>query len=402
MKGGRSKKAIGRKGDSGEGSGAGNSARTKMRRRLPIVVAVLILTMVGAWGAGSAGLPWILRDYVNGALDKNLRYAGRIGKVQVHLWRGAYSVQDVRISKISGNVPVPFFTAERVDFAIQWRGLINRRLVGQMHLERPELNFVDAPDGGQTGADGAWLQMIQDLFPFTINRAVVSDGSIHFRAFKEKAPVDVYLSEVDATIDNLSNIHDDTNPLVATVQAKGLAMDQADFEFKMTLDPSSYRPTFHLATRILGLDVTAINDLALAYGKFDFKSGWLDFVLEMEAKEGRLVGYAKPLFRDLEVFSLEEDLEGGNPIQFLWQALLGATTAVLENPPRDQFGTLIPFSGDLSGTTTAEILATVANVLRNAFVRAYLPRLEPGTQMPDELEFEEAEFIDALATGDSP
>jgi hypothetical protein len=78
------------------------------------------------------------------------------------------------------------------------------------------------------------------------------------------------------------------------------------------------------------------------------------------------------------------------------------TTAVLENPSRDQFGTLIPFSGDLSGTTTADIFATVGNVLRNAFVRAYLPRLEPGPQMPYGIEFEAAEFVDALATGDSP
>jgi hypothetical protein len=402
MKGGRTRNVKGKEGDAGEGRKVEGSARASRRRRLPMVVAVLILALIGAWAAGSAGLPWIVRDYVNAALDKNVRYAGRIGKVQVHLWRGAYSVEDVRISKLSGNVPVPFFTAERVDFSIQWRALWNRRLVGQMHFERPELNFVDAPDGGQTGADGAWLQMIRDLFPFTINRAVVSDGSIHFRAFKERAPVDVYLSEVEAIIDNLSNIHDETNPLVATVQAAGLVMDQADFEFKMTLDPFSYRPTFHLATRILGLDVTTINDLALAYGKFDFKAGWLDFVLEMEAKEGRVVGYAKPLFRDLEVFNLAEDVKSGNPLQLLWQALLGVTTAVLKNPPRDQFGTLIPFSGDLSGTTTADILAAVGNLLRNAFVRAYLPRLEPGPPMPDGIEFEAAEFTDALATGDSP
>jgi len=31
----------------------------------------------------------------------------------------------------------------------------------------------------------------------------------------------------------------------------------------MRLDPSSYRPTFHMAARLLGLDVTKINDLLL-------------------------------------------------------------------------------------------------------------------------------------------
>jgi hypothetical protein len=58
-------------------------------------------------------------------------------------------------------------------------------------------------------------------------------------------------------------------------------------------------------------------------------------------------------------------------LQFFWQALVGVTTTGLRNRPRDQFGTLIPFSGDLTATTQADILATIGNVLRNAFVRAY-------------------------------
>src|SRR5204862_4512588 len=124
----------------------------------------------------------------------------------------------------------------------------------------PEMNFVDAPSEGetQTGAGAPWLQMIKDLFPFKINSAVVKNGSIHFRAFKGEKPLDVYLSQVEASIDNLTNIRDETNPLVSTVHATALVMDQAKFEYKMTLDPFSYRPTFHMGTRLLGLDVTKL------------------------------------------------------------------------------------------------------------------------------------------------
>jgi len=45
-------------------------------------------------------------------------------------------------------------------------------------------------------------------------------------------------------------------------------------------------------------------------------------------------------------------------------------TAAFKNFPRDQFGTPIPFTGDASGTTTMDILATIGNILHNAFVRA--------------------------------
>jgi hypothetical protein len=367
-------------------------------------VGIVLLALVGLAAVGRAILPWAVRDYVNRTLDRNPLYHGQIGKVRIHLWRGAYSIQDVRISKVSGNVPVPFFAAPRVDFALEWDALWHRRLVGRVLMQQPELNFVDAPTEGetQTGAGGAWLQLIRDLFPFRINRAIIQNGSVHLRAFQTEKPLDVYLSDVDATIDNLGNIRDFTTPLAATVQARALAMEQAKLDFKMTLDPFSYRPTFHLALRLLGLDVTRLNELALAYGKFDFKRGWFDLVIEADAKEGQLSGYVKPLFRDLKVFDLAKDLEGANVIQAFWQALVGAVTGLLKNQPRDQFGTLIPFSGDYSRTTNTDILATIGNMLRNAFVRAYLPRLESGQESVDGLQFEAPDITDPISAGDVP
>jgi hypothetical protein len=203
------------------------------------------------------------------------------------------------------------------------------------------------------------------------------------------------------TIDNLTNIRDETNPLLATIQARALAMDQAKLQFKMTLDPFSYRPTFHFGVRLLGLDVTKINDLSLNYGKFDFKRGWFDLVVEADAKEGQIAGYVKPLFRDVKIFSLTEDLKGGNVVQTFWQALVGAAIGLLKNQPRDQFGTLIPFSGDLSQATSANIFAAIANVLRNAFVRAYLPRLESGSESVGGLKFEPPDITDPITAGDT-
>jgi len=390
----------------GKKDNAASKSRRKRhspRRRWRILgIVLLVLIILGT--VARAVLPWMVHDYVNRTLDRNPLYKGTIGKVQIHLWRGAYSIHEVKISKVTGNVPVPFFSAPRVDFALEWDALAHRRVVGRVLMQQPELNFVDAPSEGesQTGGGGAWLQMIRDLFPFRINRAIVADGSVHFRAFQTVKPVDVYLSHVDATIDNLGNIRDQTNPLVATVQARALAMEQARLDFKMTLDPFSYRPTFHFAMRLLGLDVTKINDLALAYGRFDFKRGWFDLVVEADAKEGQLAGYVKPLFRDLKVFSLTKDLEGGNVIQAFWQALVGAVTSLLKNQPRDQFGTLIPFTGDLSRTTNADILATIGNMLRNAFVRAYLPRLESGQESVGDLQFEPPDITDPISAGDTP
>src|SRR5207248_2835817 len=180
-----------------------------------------------------------------------------------------------------------------------------------------------------------------------------------------------------------------------------LVMDQAKIEYRMKLDPFSYRPTFHLVVRLLGLDVTKINDLALTYGKFDFKRGWFDLVLETDSKEGQITGYVKPLFRNLKVFSLTQDIKEDNVLQFFWQALVGLTTQVLKNQPRDQFGTLIPFRGDMTAPAT-DIFATIGNVLRNAFIRAYLPKLQNGAADAGGMQFDPPTIEDPISAGDLP
>jgi hypothetical protein len=331
-------------------------------------------------------------------------YQGKIGPIQVHLWRGAYSIRDVSITKTTGNVPVPFFVSKKLDFSLQWDALWHRRVVGQLLIEQPELNFVDAgsEDESQSGAGAPWLQMIRDLFPFKINSAVVRDGSVHFRAFNKKQPVDVYLSQVEGRIENLGNIRNETTPLVAKVSATALVMDQAKLQLEISLDPFSYRPTFHLAVQLLGLDVTKLNDLALAYGKFDFKRGWFDLVIQADSEEGRVSGYVKPLFRNLKVFSLTQDIKEDSVLQFFWQALVGFVTEVFKNQPRDQFGTLIPFTVDASGGASPDILATIGNILRNAFVRAYLPRLENPKATEERIIFEPPDISEAVSPTQTP
>jgi hypothetical protein len=278
---------------------------------------------------------------------------------------------------------------------------MHHRLVGQVIMDQPQLNFVDASseEQSQTGAGAPWLQIIRDLFPFKINRAIVHNGQVHFRTFKKARPVDVYLSQVEGSVDNLTNIRNETKPQMATVKAAGMIMDQAKLEFIMTLNPFSYRPTFHMATRMIGLDLTKINDLALSYGKFDFKRGWFDLVIETDCNEGVINGYVKPLFRNIKVFSLKEDLKEDTPLQFFWQALVGFTTTVFKNWSRDQFGTMIPFSGDATGTS-ADIMATIGNVLYNAFVRAYLPRLQGEREDFGGLQFSAPDITGPVSVGD--
>ena len=346
--------------------------RHRALRFLLGAIALFLITGITA----RLALPSVVREYVLHALDQNQNYAGTIGEVEVHLWRCAYSVDDVRIDKTTGSVPVPFVKAERLKLALDWRALLRGHLVGQLVLQRPEINFVDDEDPSrrQSGDGGPWLKVIGDLYPFRINSARIVDGSVRFQAFDTEPPVDVYLDQVQGTLENLTNIHDETTPLFSTVHASAVAMGHASFEYEMKLDPFSYRPTYQVALRLLDLDVRRTSALARKYGGFDFEYGWFDLVLELDVKEGTVSGYAKPLFRDLRVFALDRDLDG-NVFAAAWEALVDVASHVFRNPDRDQVGTLIPLSGYIDDTN-ADLPSTLGNLLHNAFVRAYLPDLE--------------------------
>jgi hypothetical protein len=358
--------------------------RARRWRRWGIVAGVLVAALV----AVRLALPHFVRDYVNRTLDQNQHYDGRIGDVRLHLWRGAYSIDDIRVFKTTGSVPVPFFAAKRVDLALDTTALLAGKVVGHVLMEEPEMNFVDDEDesGTQTGAGGPWLAILADLYPFDINSTEIRDGRVHFRAFDRGPAVDVYLSQLEGTIENLTNIHDDVTPMFSTIRAKGLAMDQARFEYEMKLDPFSYRPTFQLAVRLLGLDVRKTNDLVRAYGNLDFESGWFDLVIELDVKEGNVTGYVKPLFRDLKVFDLEDDVRT-DVFQAFWEAVVGIAAEVFKNQARDQVATLIPVSGYIDNPET-DMGATIGNLLQNAFVRAYLPKLQGIASEISELRFE--------------
>ena len=357
--------------------------------------ALVVLALIVILAAARAALPWAVHWYVSRTIDRDPIYDGVVEDIDLHLWRGAYSIEGVRLNKMTGSVPVPLFAAERVDLAIQWSALWHGEAVGRIRFERAELNFVDAEDESeqQTGAGGPWLQIIRDLFPFKINRAEIRDGAVHFHAFHKDPPVDLRLTQVHGTIDNLSNIREETAPLIATVRARAVAMDHAKVEYLMKLDPFSYRPTFELAVKLTGLDVTKINDLARAYGGFDFERGWFDLVIEIESTEGRVEGYLKPLFRDIKVLSLRQDLAEENILALFWEAMVGVVSEIFQNYPRDQFATRIPVSGDLAAPQTS-VLEIIGNVLRNAFIRAYLPNFEGADPQAQGLEFGPASVLD--------
>src|SRR5262245_57235687 len=82
------------------------------RSRWRIAWPILLITIAILIGF-RAVLPIVVRGYVNRTIDQHPMYDGQVGDIDIYLWRGGYTIKDVRILKTTGNIPVPLFAAKR-------------------------------------------------------------------------------------------------------------------------------------------------------------------------------------------------------------------------------------------------------------------------------------------------
>jgi hypothetical protein len=348
--------------------------RPRLSRRAWIVLAIVVVAIVVA-RLLLAG--WVA-DYLNRRMARMGDYRGHVASVNLHLWRGAYSMNDLRIEKRTGKVPVPLLRAPRSEIDVSWGALAHGAVVARVVFENPELNFVDdaSEAATQSGRGVNWRGELESLLPIRLDEVNVRNGRVHFRNFHSDPPVDLAWTSVDGTVTNLSNARK-ASSRSATLDLDARMLGNAPVDAHAKFDPLGSLRDFELAIKVTRVDLTRANAFLQAYAKVDAESGSGDFVMELEAKQGRLDGYAKPLLHDVKLFSWKHDIEEqhDNPLRAAWEALAGGVENLFKNQKEDQFATRVEIHGTIESRETSTLQA-IAAVLHNAFVEAFRPRFE--------------------------
>jgi hypothetical protein len=116
-----------------------------------------------------------------------------------------------------------------------------------------------------------------------------------------------------------------------------------------------------------------VNPWLREYIKADAEAGKFELYMELAAADGKFTGYAKPILEDVDIYRAGEAEESA--LKRFWEGVLDFAANVLENPEADQVAARIPFSGTIKDPDT-NLFATIASVLRNAFVSAFARSLE--------------------------
>jgi uncharacterized protein DUF748 len=343
----------------------------RSRNKWLLILAVVVVLLVAA----RLALEPILLDYANRKIDALNAYDGHIGDLDLALLRGGYDIRDIEIVKTGSGQPVPFFKADRIEATIEWRSLLHGQLVAEADLFRPQANLVQAESEQQSqlGKEVNWVDQFKELFPFRFNTVRVHDGTVTFRAPGIQTKDALTARHIDGYLANLTNVADSAKETFAGFEFTANVLDGGSAKVGGSVDPLAPKPTFDLNLSVKNVQLPQVNPWLTRFIKADAESGEFELYTELAAADGKFKGYAKPVMRDVNIYSSEEPEK--NPLKRLWEGLIDFAADILENRKEDQVAARIPFSGTIQDPHT-DLLATIGSVMRNAFVSAFARSLE--------------------------
>lgn len=354
-------------------------------RAWPRWLLISVLGLIGLLIVGRLVLPAVVHRLINQRLAGIPGYTGYVNDVDLHLWRGAYSLHGVGILRENEGVREPFFLARHIDFSLAWRELWQRKIVSDIRIDRGQLNFVHGPTeaSSQVDVDRRWQEVIQDIFPIDITRLEITDGLLRYVNTTREPTVNLFVTHMQATATGLRNRPGEASAgeFPAKIVVRGESLGGGKLHLELNAEPLAKEPHFHLSLQLEEVDLTALNPSLKAYANVDVSRGTFRLVGEMAGRDGGFQGYVKPFFENLDFQNIQDREKG--PGALLWERLVAAFAWVVKDKSRDQVATRIPFSGKF-GDAQVGLLSTIANLFRHGFVRAFNPTVE-GSVDPDKV-----------------
>jgi hypothetical protein len=339
-------------------------------RRVLITIGVVVLVLVAA----RIALPYVVKHQVNQRLQNIEGYAGHVEDIGIALVRGAYTLENVAIYKINGAAREPFVAARHIDFSVAWRELFHGKIVSDITIDRPELNFVAAgPEASQKDVDRRWQQVVKDLFPLDITYFEVTNGLVRYQDMTKQPKVDLFIRNLHVQATGLRNRAQGPEEFPAEISVEGDTLGGGRLKVFLVAEPLAAQPHFHLSAKLDGVNLPDLNESLKAYANVDVGRGTFRMAAEMAGKDGGFQGYVKPFFEDLDFNNLEDKKK--NVFSRIWENVVGGLAWLVKNKARDQVGTRIPFQGRF-GDPKVGLMTTIANLFRHGFIRAFNPTVE--------------------------
>jgi hypothetical protein len=346
-------------------------------RKWRIILGIVILLV-----AIRIALPFIIKWYLNEKVLSDLgEYYGHIEDVDLALIRGAYTIDRMVIIKKGSKVEEPFAFFPEIDLSLEWKAIFKGRLVGEVILFSPTVNFAfdSQKSQSQTGVEENWVDLAKAFMPVQINRFGVVNGEIAMVNLFAGTDSEVSLKDFDLAITNIRNVDAEDTALPSDINATCQAPDYSgQFKFNAKANLLREIPNFDYNAEFTGIDMTSLNPIVKHYAGVDFEKGKLDLFSEMVMKDSTYDGYFKPLAHDMTIFRLDEDDPKGDKRsvgQFFKELLFEGGQEIFENQPRQLFATRVPIQGSV-GNPENDVWTIIIQAFINAYIEAFQAQLD--------------------------
>jgi hypothetical protein len=341
----------------------------KTKYKILIAVAILLITI-------RLILPYVVLHYANKTMANMKGYYGHIDEIDLSIYRGAYIIKHIYLNKVDSvsKKQTEFFKSRAIDLSLEWGALFHGSIVGELIFDSPELIFTkDKAEIGDVKKDTTDFRiLLKALMPLKVNRFEVNDGAIHYADNTSQPKIDISLKQTHILALNLTNVINNKIELPSTVTAQA-SVYEGSLNFNMKLNALAAYATFELNAEIKNTNLVLLNDFLKAYGNFDVNRGTFSLYTEMAAKDGKFVGYIKPIITDLKVLGSQDRHDSF--FQKIWESIVGAVGFVFKNQNKDQLATKVTIKGNFKDPKT-NTLDAVWEVLRNAFIQALMPSID--------------------------
>jgi hypothetical protein len=243
--------------------------------------------------------------------------------------------------------------------------LTDARLVG------PRVDYVYEPQQTEQAIEAA--ERLQEERPAEVrlDRLVISGGELGFVNQQSKQDWRVFLTDGQIELTDYSN---DPQGPPSTLRAHGRFMDSGDARLKAVFRSDEDGADFDLAVAIEDTDLSSLNDLLRAHAGFDVRGGQFALYAELGVHDGRLEGYVKPLFSDVNIYDPAQDKHKG-VFRKMYEGIAEGIADLLENRKRDEVATVAELGGPVGDPKTRNV-EVVLRLIKNAFFKSILPGFE--------------------------
>lgn len=327
-----------------------------------LILAVLIVRLA---------LPGIVKNYVNKKLNELPGYTGHVDDIDIHLYRGAYVIRQLRLKKKTDPAEHPFLYIRQADLSIEWRALFKGRLVGEVVLEEPAINILATEQIGKEPSKESWAQTLKALMPMTINRLQVNRGHLAYLDLQKKPITNLHIDDMQLTALNLANVQKENNRLPSHVSLTGTSIGGGHLKMDMAVNVLKNIPDMDLGLSLKGTNLLSLNAFFEGNAKMDVERGNIDIFSKFTLMDGQMNGYVKPFISNLKVLDVKKDIKkNGGVLRVIKKAVVGLFAKAVTNPKTKKIATVIPIHGNVKDPKTSG-WQTFVNILKNAFVQAF-------------------------------